>query len=167
MQKYIWSKLNKQQVGAYTEYFVKMELTMYGFQVYGTEVDDRGIDFVARFDQGSFIEVQVKSLRSAGYVFMQKEKFVLNEHLYLALGLLFDGQQPCLYLIPSVDWKQGSAIFVSRDYEGLKSKPEWGLNLSKKNMPLLKKYCFKKVVKTMISETANEVNASDARTSRC
>lgn len=57
--------MNKQQVGAFTEYFVKMELTMYGFQVYGTEVDDRGIDFVARYEHGRFIEVQVKSLRSA------------------------------------------------------------------------------------------------------
>lgn len=47
MQRHIWSKLNKQQVGAFTEYIVKMELTMYGFQVYGTEVDDRGIDFIA------------------------------------------------------------------------------------------------------------------------
>jgi hypothetical protein len=41
MQRYKWSHLNKQQVGAYTEYFVKMELTMFGFQVYSTEVDDR------------------------------------------------------------------------------------------------------------------------------
>ncbi len=74
MQRYNWSRLNRQQVGAYTEYFVKMELTMYGFQVYSTEVDDRGIDFVARYEEGPFIEVQVKSLRSAGYVFMQKDK---------------------------------------------------------------------------------------------
>jgi hypothetical protein len=40
LQRYEWNQLNKQQVGAYTEYFVKMELTMYGFQVYRTEVDD-------------------------------------------------------------------------------------------------------------------------------
>ena len=31
MPRYQWSALNAQQVGAYTEYFVKMELTMYGF----------------------------------------------------------------------------------------------------------------------------------------
>ena len=34
MQRYDWDRLNKLQVGAYAEYFVKMELTMYGFQVY-------------------------------------------------------------------------------------------------------------------------------------
>ena len=154
MPRYIWSRLNKQQVGAFTEYFVKMEMTMCGFQVYGTEVDDRGIDFVARFEQNPFIEIQVKSLRSTGYVFMQKEKFLLGEYLYLALGLLLDGQPPDLYLIPSVVWKQESAIFVSRDYEGLKSKPEWGLNISKKNMPLLEPYRFEKVVEAMVNKTA-------------
>lgn len=161
MPRYIWSRLNKQQVGAFTEYFVKMELTMYGFQVYGTEVDDRGIDFVARFEQEPFIEIQVKSLRSAGYVFMQKEKFVLREHLYLALGLLVDDQAPDLYLIPSIAWKQRNAIFASRDYEGLKSKPEWGLNISKKNVSLLQKYRFEKIVEAMVSEAANKVNTAD------
>jgi hypothetical protein len=66
MSKYQWSRLNKQQVGAYTEYYVKMELTLHGFQVYTTEVDDRGIDFVAQYSEGPFIKVQVKSLRSMG-----------------------------------------------------------------------------------------------------
>jgi len=28
MERYIWSRLNKQQIGAFTEYYVKMELTM-------------------------------------------------------------------------------------------------------------------------------------------
>jgi hypothetical protein len=72
MARYQWSALNKQQVGKFAEYFVKMELTMYGFEVYTTDVDDRGIDFVARKGHGPFIEVQVKALRDYGYVFMQK-----------------------------------------------------------------------------------------------
>ena len=66
MLRYNWSCLNKQQIGTYAEYFVKMELTMYGFQVYTTEVDDRGIDFVARYERGPFYQVQVKSIRSNG-----------------------------------------------------------------------------------------------------
>jgi hypothetical protein len=35
LERYKWSALTKQQVGAFVEYFVKMELTMFGFQVYG------------------------------------------------------------------------------------------------------------------------------------
>ena len=76
MRKYNWSKLQKQQVGAYVEYFVKMELTMFGFLVYSPEVDDHGIDFVARYEKDKFIEVQVKSLRlcsKGSYTFMQKK----------------------------------------------------------------------------------------------
>ena len=62
--RYQWQRLNRQQVGAFSEYFVKMELTMHGFQVYTSEVDDRGIDFVARHEDGPFLSVQVKSIRA-------------------------------------------------------------------------------------------------------
>ena len=60
MSRFRWAGLNRQQVGRYAEYFVKMEFTMHGFQVYSAEVDDRGIDFVARHEDGTFYEVQVK-----------------------------------------------------------------------------------------------------------
>lgn len=143
---------NKQQVGAYTEYFVKMELTMYGFQVYETEVDDQGIDFVARFKRGPFIEIQVKSLRAHGYVFMQKTKFQLHEHMYLALGLLKEGQAPELFFVPSIVWRSPNNLFVERNYEGLKSKPEWGLNISQKNIQTLDKYAFETTVNRLIHE---------------
>jgi len=82
--RYSWKNLNRQQVGACSEYFVKMEMTMHGFQVYSIEVDDRGIDFIARFENGPFLSIQVKSIREKGYVFMQKEKFELSPNLYLA-----------------------------------------------------------------------------------
>lgn len=152
MRRYQWSRLNTQQVGAFTEYFVKMELTMYGFQVYSTEVDDRGIDFVARHEDGPFIEVQVKSLRSTGYVFMQKTKFAPRENLYLALGLLFEEQAPQLFLIPSTVWRSPDAVFVERNYDGLKSKPEWGLNISQKNMPALEPYLFERTAERLIEQ---------------
>lgn len=150
MPRYLWKPLNKQQVGAYTEYFVKMELTMYGFQVYETEVDDRGIDFIARFQRGPFLEIQVKSLRSLGYVFVEKEKFHLYENNYLALGLLMEGQPPELFLLPSLVWRSPNALVVERNYEGLKSKPEWGLNISKKNMPALREYAFEAMIQKLL-----------------
>jgi len=152
MSRYHWNNLNTQQVGAYTEYFVKMELTMHGFQVYSTEVDDRGIDFVARRERGPFIEIQVKSLRSAGYIFMQKSKLILHEHTYVALGLLLEGQAPDLYLLPSTLWRSPNMVFVSRDYEGLKSKPEWGINVSQRNMPALQPYIFERTVAFLLQQ---------------
>jgi len=133
-----------------------MELTMYGFQVYTTEVDDRGIDFVARYESGPFYQIQVKSLRSNGYVFMQKDKFDPDKDMYLALVILVDGQPPELFLIPSTVWKNPDAVFVSRDYEGLKSKPEWGLNISNKNMPALNSYRFDKTVEFLCRSSGQD-----------
>ena len=143
MPRYHWSGLNKQQVGTYFEYFVKMELTMYGYEVFTSEVDDRAIDFVARRDSGS-IEVQAKCVRDYGYVFVPKSLFAPRDGLYLALGLLFDGKEPEAYLVPSTVWLTRNTVFVERDYDapGLTSKPEWGINVSRKNMVMLEPYVF-------------------------
>ena len=85
MEKYEWSKLNKLQVGAFAEYFVKMELTMHGLRVYSPEVDDHGIDFVTRTTDGRYLEFQVKSIRgNTRYVFMLKRKFNISPRSYLA-----------------------------------------------------------------------------------
>lgn len=149
MRRYNWNSLNKQQVGTYAEYFVKMELTMYGFQVYTTEVDDRGIDFVARYEKGAFIEIQVKSVRSHGYIFMQKSKFSIKDNMYLALCILHERIAPDLYLIPSTVWLEPDTIFVDRDYNGKKSAPEWGINLSKKNISVLEKYKFEDTIRIL------------------
>ena len=144
--RYNWKKLNRQQVGAYSEYFVKMEMTMHGFQVYSTEVDDRGIDFIARYEKGPFLSIQVKSIREKGYVFMKKEKFELSPELFLALAVLYEGEEPKLYLVPSGEWNKPNDLLVDRDYIGKKSKPEWGLNLSTKNMSMLEVYSFSTMV---------------------
>ncbi|TOM11190.1 hypothetical protein CGH84_22425, partial [Vibrio parahaemolyticus] len=79
------------QVGTFSEYFVKMELTMFGFEVYTTEIDDRGIDFVARLPGENFLTIQVKSIRDANYVFVRKDKFQLSETNLLALAVLKEG----------------------------------------------------------------------------
>ena len=151
LQRYKWSALTKQQVGAYVEYFVKMELTMFGFHVYGAEVDDRGVDFIAQFADGPFLKIQVKSVRDSGYVFMEKSKFSLHEHRLLAFGLLIEGQPPNLFLIPSLEWRNPTALLRDRDYGGeLKSAPEWGMNISKKNLTLLEAYSFDKTAEAII-----------------
>lgn len=152
MSRYIWSKLNNLQVGTFVEYYVKMEFAMYGFQVYTSEVDDRGLDFVARYKKSNFLSIQVKSLRKGtGYVFMTKNNFEPNSNLYLVLGLLSEGDMPKLYLIPSTVWLEPNPLFTSNDYgEGYKSKPEWGVNLSKKNMHILEPYQFDNMIQSLV-----------------
>ncbi len=144
--KYAWSKLSPLQVGRYSEYFVKMEMTLHGLEVYSSEVDDRGIDFVARTPHGVFYEIQVKSARQTHYVFFQKDKFALRRSLLAAVVLLSEGAPPELFLIPSVAWSELSPLLVGRDYEGRKSRPEWGLNLARKHRPLLERYAFERTI---------------------
>ncbi len=38
---------------------------------------------------------------------------------------------PSLFLIPATEWLNPSSPLVSRDYEGKKSPPEYGVNVSK------------------------------------
>jgi hypothetical protein len=55
-------KLNHMHLGRNAEYFVKMEFTRHGFDVYTAEVDDKGIDFIVRKDHrpgGTKVEVSV------------------------------------------------------------------------------------------------------------
>jgi len=148
MRKYNWNCLSRLQIGRYAEYFVKMEFTLFGFEVYTAEVDDRGVDFVIRKDD-RYYDVQVKSARGLNYIFFPKDKFNPLDNLLAAIVLFFDGEPPQLYLIPSKEWLKPNALLVSRDYEGKKSKPEWGLNLSKKNLPLLSRFAFDKIVQEL------------------
>jgi hypothetical protein len=134
--------MNSHQLGRFAEYFAKMEFALYAFEVFTSEVDDRGIDFVVRRGDSGFFEVQVKSVRQSNYVFMQKSKFPLLHDRLLALVLLDEDRPPDLYLIPATEWLKPNALLVDRDYEGLKSKPEWGVQLSGRTRPLLATYRF-------------------------
>lgn len=148
MQRYAWSKLNHLQIGRYAEYFTKMEFAMYGFDVYGTEVDDRGIDFVIRKDIDRYYDVQVKSQRlgegrATPYIFMRKSHFHPRETLLLAVVLFENGKVPDLYLIPSTVWLKPNGLFMSRAYgEGRRSPPEWGMSITKRNLKSLEAYRF-------------------------
>lgn len=153
MKEYSWSELNSRQIGKYAEYFVKMEFTQHGFDVYSSEVDDRGIDFVVRKERmnnmTNYYDVQVKSVRENGYVFFPKDKFNLRGNLLAAVVIFPEGEMPLIYLIPSLVWKTTDALLVSHDYEGKKSDPEWGLNISDKNMPLLERFTFHETVENL------------------
>ncbi|WP_374164492.1 DUF6508 domain-containing protein [Arcticibacter sp. MXS-1] len=141
-----WNSLKGSQLGKYAEYFTKMEFTQYGFDVYSSEVDDKGIDFLVK-KNGKYYEIQVKSVLKSQYVFMPKSKFEPKASLYLALVLYTQGECPGLYLIPSQAWLTPNALVVDRPYsESHKSQPEYGLQLSVKNRPLLHEYSFEKIL---------------------
>jgi hypothetical protein len=69
--------------------------------------------------------------------------------MVLCLVLLLDGEAPALYLIPSMAWATPDAMLVDRDYEGLKSAPEYGISLTKRNMALLEQYEFDRAIRPL------------------
>ncbi len=146
MTRYGWTKLSHLQLGRYAEYLVKMEFTLAGFDVYTSEIDDRGIDFVIRKSDDVYYDIQVKSVRGLNYIFFPKDKFKPRKNLFVAIVLFSEGALPNIYLIPSSMWSEPNNLFVSHDYVGKKSKPEWGLNLSKRNLPSLIPFEFDKMV---------------------
>lgn len=148
-----WSKLNSLQLGRYAEYFAKMEFASYGLEVYTCEVDDHGVDFIVKDKKGLFCEIQVKSLRNKGYVFMAKSKFdISNKNLYVTLLLFEDGKTPDIFLIPSAAWEIPNEVFVDRNYDkpGQTSKPEYGINISNKNYEILEIFKFKESIEEFI-----------------
>lgn len=139
-----WSKLNKQQLGRYAEYYAIMEFASFGLEVYTSEVDDHGVDFIVKNKKGRFIEVQVKSLRetnNGNYSYIYKTKMDIDDQDRIVCFIYFINEKfPDVYLIPATAWKNPNKVFVDRDYSNKKSKPEWGICYSKKNRSLLDEY---------------------------
>lgn len=140
--------LNHLQVGRLGEYWVKLMLTSFNLDTYYSDVDDKAIDFIIRLDNSKHIDIQVKTIRTAksSYVFVTKESWS-EEHmdrnnLFLVLVLLTEDHYPETFMIPCSAWKFPNALLCDRKYSenGKKSKDEWGLNISKKNLPLLEPY---------------------------
>ena len=72
MQNTDWGVLAILKLGRYAEYHARMEFASYGMEIYLSEVDDHGIDFIVKDKKGRFCEVRVKSQRDLGRVFMKK-----------------------------------------------------------------------------------------------
>jgi hypothetical protein len=137
-----WTQLSSTQLGKYADYLSRLLFARSGMDVYLPEIDNKGIDFIIRTKKGAFFEIQCKARRQLNYFYIEKTKFPILQTRYLCLVLFLDKdkENPEIYLVPSTVWLTPNALFVDRKYEGKKSHPEWGLQFSKKNMPLLKPY---------------------------
>lgn len=142
MPRMKWSDLSHMQFGRYAEYYAKMEFTSYGFDVYTSEVDDHGVDFVAKDNQGRFLEIQVKAVRQDNYLYITKDKIVIDEKFLICYMRFTDDRLPDVYVFPSTVWETPNALFVDRPYDkpGQKSKPEYGISYNTKNAHLLEPY---------------------------
>ncbi len=146
MAKVEWSKLNNIQIGRYGEYLAKMEFTAYGFDVYTSEVDDHGVDFIAKNKDGVFLEVQVKSICKTSYMFIKKDKIKADDRHIVVLIRFKDFEQPEMYVFPASVWKEPNPVFRDRKYN------EWGFNYSKKNRNLIEQFLSDKYLPILFGE---------------
>ena len=149
MNRYDWSRLNHLQVGRYGKQLVRAELIRYGLDARSADVDRRRSELVIRQEDGSRYDVLVRSVRGYNYIFFRKSRFTLRPDLLIAAVILREHEPPSLYLIPSEAWKEPNALLRSYDFVGKESPPEWGINLSRKNLPLLEAYAFERAVETL------------------
>ena len=146
-------KLSKQQLGKYAEYLVKIAFLGAAFEVFTPEVDERGVDFLARRPGEQPYDVQVKSVRGLGYIYLRKRHFAPKPQLVVAVAVFDESSVPFLFLIPSREWsrKNRPPFLVDRDFPPPRvSQPEYGLTLSKRHWAELQaRYKFAKVIGTL------------------
>lgn len=151
MKKMNQSKSKHLHLGRIGELLMKAEFIKSGFDVFSTEVDDKGIDFILRNEEGKHFDIQVKATNQK-YVFMRKEVFIPSINLYVALLILNKRGEQFFVLIPSLDFiKEDKPIFlVDRNFEGKKSPPEYGIYTSDKYLEKIREtYQFSKIVKEL------------------
>ncbi len=106
MLKKFYKHLNNVQKGSFAEAYAKMAFTLEGFEVYTTDYDDRGIDFVIRSAAGGFFSVQVKATGASANPFVYADKFqAALDFLFCAVRLI-EGETPEIYLARGTDWDQ-------------------------------------------------------------
>jgi len=123
------------------------EFVRHGFKVDAAEPETASQTFVVH--KLTKHRVKVKSSRDFRYNYILKKHMKPHGSLIVGFVHFVTGEDPHLYLIRSTEWLTPSDLLRSRDYPGLASDPEYGLQLSRKNVPLLEQYSFDRIVSTL------------------
>lgn len=126
---------------------LRSEFVRHGFEVDTTKPETASQTFVVH--NLAKYRVKVKSSRDFNYNYILKAH--MNPHKSLIIGFVHfvTGECPHLYLIRSTEWLAPGNLLKSRNYRGLASHPEYGLQLSRKNIGLLQQYSFNRIVSTL------------------
>lgn len=148
---------NHLSIGRLGEYWTKFALTLKGFDVFTSGVENKGIDFIVRVSLDKYLDIQVKSIRfsETNYAFIPKKgewkETVLRENLILALVIFVEDEPPHLYLIPSTEWRNPNELLRDINYESTeKSISEWGITISMNSIDILESYRFEKQYASLI-----------------
>ena len=122
---------------------------MYGLLVFSAEVDDRGIDFVARRNDGVHFDVQVKTITKRNYTYISQSKF--SEKLVVCLVVLSELSSPEMFLFLGSDWSKDKSGLLSHKKFPSQKEAEYGINITMERLPLLQEFLFNKRVSALLS----------------
>ncbi len=135
-----WSSLSRLQRGNFAETFAKISFMMEQYEVFSTDVDEKGVDFVAKSLDGKYYEVQVKSVIDRNYTFVVEDKFF--EELLICLILFEDNTFPKIYLFKKKDWNDENYSLLRLNKFDNATQKEYGFHLSKKYDAILEQFKF-------------------------
>jgi len=143
VERYNYKGLNGPELNEKAKEMFESEFKRTGFIVNRVKWNYRTISLLVSSDKGIRHLVHIRSVRDYNYIYFKKKEFPLRPTWLAGVALLFEGQKPQLYLIPSKEWGKPNSLLKDRNYPPpRKSDPEWGINLTKKNMPLLAQFAL-------------------------
>jgi hypothetical protein len=138
-----WSHLGRSELIAFGKTVVRERLESIGCTV-NMPSSLTGGPLNVTTPSGRFIEVFVSTQRVGGYVFWTKRRFQPADHRLAAIVLLTDAEDPCVYVVPSTEWRRASPPLKDRDNVGKKSEPEFGVSVARSSLPALERYRWDK-----------------------
>lgn len=143
-----YSNLNDTQKGAFGEAYAKMAFALYGFEVYASDCDDRGIDFVARRPGSHFYLAQVKTTRPGANPFIPERKFQLSDQFLFVAVRLDDDHEPVIYLARGSEWATPETC-LHFNAEGGNAGAYYELRFGPKYQACLERLAFDGYVRTL------------------
>ncbi|APC38893.1 hypothetical protein [Clostridium estertheticum] len=138
------------ELGNYAKGFLSDILKNLGVNVIDYKHNEANICVKGKAD---FFKLKVKSIRkpNTGYIKIKKKDIDTQDNsLFIATILFYRDEISKIFLIPVVDLTGDNDLFRDRDYKGKKSTPEWGLNVTEKNMNILNQYELSKMISKLM-----------------
>jgi len=143
MPDYTYKHLNTgQKTGAFGEAYSKMAFILEGFEVYRTECDDRGIDFVVRNQSGKFFLVQVKTTRETADPYIKENNFIQNDEFIFCAVRIEEGKRPLVYIAKGSDWQNNDFECLNHNPEGGDAGPYYEMRLAARYQQQLERFRF-------------------------
>lgn len=142
--------MNATDLGKYAKVFFSDKLKTLGFDLIDYNLD--GADICAK-RKDKYYKFKVKSIRKPNtrYIKIKKKDVdIKDESLFIAAILFYSDDTSKVFLIPVIDLTKDNDLFRNRDYLKMKSTPEWGLNITEKNMNILNQYEIGKMLKILV-----------------